>query len=215
MAAFAAPQPCDSVRLSLAAISLQAFSWTPSKLGQQLRAAWGCLCRLGHSCKRPGQTYRGCWLSGSSCLPKQQRLRRGLQSPRSCNGRTTHARWLLPHDSLTGSPSHCLQPTDEGRAMRECNFFATTAADGKVLFWDMHVGRGKRKVKRCGRQHQRHECLVITENASLHLPHGHGLRCFLAHQSSLCTTCASGSVSKSGNDAIQRSTLVHASLKHS
>ncbi len=36
--------------------------------------------------------------------------------------------------------------------MRECNFFATTAADGKVLFWDMRVGRGKRKVKRCGWQ---------------------------------------------------------------
>ncbi|KAK9820498.1 hypothetical protein WJX72_010908 [[Myrmecia] bisecta] len=31
---------------------------------------------------------------------------------------------------------------------KECNFFATTAADGKVLFWDMRVGHNRRKVKK-------------------------------------------------------------------
>jgi len=33
-------------------------------------------------------------------------------------------------------------------AGRECNFFATTAGDGRIMFWDMRVGHNRRKVKR-------------------------------------------------------------------
>lgn len=33
-------------------------------------------------------------------------------------------------------------------AGRECNFFATTAGDGRIMFWDMRVGYNRRKVKR-------------------------------------------------------------------
>eukprot|EP00891_Asterochloris_glomerata_P001605 jgi/Astpho2/1605/e_gw1.00028.2.1_t len=102
--------------------------------------------RVGASCSAPfltaaefGQT------ADRAAIPVVRHQHLSLVDA-SHHSSVTDLQWL-PGMAITGKGR---PPTAKGRAMRECNFFATTAADGKVLFWDMRVGRGKRKVKREG-----------------------------------------------------------------
>ncbi|KAL0054665.1 hypothetical protein WJX82_000717 [Trebouxia sp. C0006] len=62
----------------------------------------------------------------------------------------TDLQWL-PGMSFTrdGRPPTATKAAENPKAAgRECNFFATTAGDGRIMFWDMRVGHNRRKVKR-------------------------------------------------------------------